>query len=260
MTIRSTPCILLAAASAMALAPAADDAPSTAQRIESTRDTLERWVETRRVISDEQRDWTLGKELLDSRVDMLRRDIDGVRARIAEAEKSIGETDRRRSELVARNDALKATSAGLAQTAAALEARTKELVKRLPDPIREKIRPLSQRLPEDPATSSLSLSVRFQNVVGILNEVNKFSREISVASEVRKLPDGTSAEVTAVYLGLAQGFYVGAGGRIAGVGSATGEGWSWTPANESAPAIAKVVAILKNEAPAEFVPLPVKLN
>ena len=241
-------------------AASADDTRATGERIESMRDTLDRWVETRRIISEEQRDWALGKELLESRLDILKRDIDGVKAKIADAEKSIGEADRTRADLVAQNDALKATSGELAKLAADFETKTKDLVRRLPDPIKEKVRPLSQRLPEDPAASSLSLSVRFQNVVGILNEVNKFSREITVTSEVRKLSDGTSAEVTAVYLGIAQGYYVGAGGKIAGFGTANPEGWTWTAANDAAPAIGKVVAILKNEAPAEFVKVPLKLN
>ena len=241
-------------------AASADDTRATGERIESMRDTLDRWVETRRIISEEQRDWALGKELLESRLDILKRDIDGVKAKIADAEKSIGEADRKRADLVAQNDALKATSGELAKLAADFETKTKDLVRRLPDPIKEKVRPLSQRLPEDPAASSLSLSVRFQNVVGILNEVNKFSREITVTSEVRKLSDGTSAEVTAVYLGIAQGYYIGAGGKIAGFVTATSEGWTWTAANDAAPAIGKVVAILKNEAPAEFVKVPLKLN
>ena len=241
-------------------AASADDTRATGERIESMRDTLDRWVETRRIISEEQRDWALGRELLESRLDLLRRDIEGVQSKVAESERSIGEADRKRAELVARNDTLKAASGELAKVVADFETKTKDLVRRLPDPIREKVRPLSQRLPADPAASSLSLSVRFQNVVGILNEVNKFSREITVSSEVRRLSDGSSAEVTAVYIGLAQGYYVGAAGRIAGFGVASPEGWTWTAANDAAPSIAKVVAILKNEAPAEFVKVPFQLN
>ncbi len=252
--------VLALAAPGATAVPANDDPRTTGQRIESTRDALDRWVETRRVISEEQRDWALGRELLESRLDLLRRDIEGVQSKVAESERSIGEADRKRAELVARNDTLKAASGELAKVVADFETKTKDLVRRLPDPIREKVRPLSQRLPADPAASSLSLSVRFQNVVGILNEVNKFSREITVSSEVRRLSDGSSAEVTAVYIGLAQGYYVGAAGRIAGFGVASPEGWTWTAANDAAPSIAKVVAILKNEAPAEFVKVPFQLN
>jgi len=253
-------------ASATPAAQASESVPTTTsaeltpeevtERIEATRDTLEKWVETRRLLSEEKRDWALAKDMLTSRAEILRGEVTEVDGRIAEADKSITDADRKAADLVAKNDALKLASSELAAMAATLETRTKDLVKRLPDPIREKLRPLTQRLPEDPTKSELPLSTRFQNVVGIVNEVNKFNRELTVTSEVRKLADGSSAEVTAVYLGLAQGYYVGGGGKLAGVGGATENGWTWTAANEYAPQIAKVVAILKNESPAEFVPVP----
>lgn len=253
-------------ASATPAAQASESAPTTTpaeltpaevtERIEATRDTLEKWVETRRLLSEEKRDWALAKDMLTSRAEILRGEVTEVDGRITEAEKSITDADRKAADLVAKNDALKLASSELAAMAATLETRTKDLVKRLPDPIREKLRPLTQRLPEDPTKSELPLSTRFQNIVGIVNEVNKFNRELTVTSEVRKLADGSSAEVTAVYLGLAQGYYVGGGGKLAGVGGATENGWTWTAANEYAPQIAKVVAILKNENPAEFVPVP----
>jgi hypothetical protein len=104
------------------------------------------------------------------------------------------------------------------------------------------------------------VAVRFQNLVGIVNEVNKFAREITMTSEIRTLADGSSAEVTVVYLGIAQAYYAGSGGKIAGFGSAGPEGWTWTVANDMAPQVSKLVAILKNESPAEFVPLPLKVD
>ena len=242
--------------------PAAEAAAAedVGARIDSTREILDRWVETRRILSEEIRDWALGKEILESRIDVVKRDLASAKERIAETEKSITEADRKRADLVAQSETLKATSAELSATATTLETRVKDLVKRLPDPIREKIRPLSQRLPEDSAKSELSIAVRFQNLVGIVNEINKFAREITMTSEIRKLPDGSSAEVPAVYLGLAQAYYVGGGGRIAGFGTAGADGWQWTAANDMSPQVSKLVAILKNESPAEFVPLPMKVD
>ena len=242
--------------------PAAETASAedVGARIDSTREILDRWVETRRILSEEIRDWALGKEILESRIDVVKRDLASAKERIAETEKSITDADRKRAELVGQSEKLKSASAELAATAAALETRVKELVRRLPDPIREKIRPLSQRLPEDSAKSELPIAVRFQNLVGIVNEVNKFSREITMTSEIRKLADGSSAEVTVVYIGLAQAYYAGGGGKVAGFGTAGPEGWTWTVANEMAPQVSKLVAILKNESPAEFVPLPLKVD
>ena len=256
---------VLALAAAWAPAPTTPQAgaaeePDVGARIESTRDVLDRWVETRRIISEEAREWALGKDILESRIDVVKRDLAAAKERVVETEKSITDADRKRAELVDQSEKLKSASAELAATASALETRVKDLVRRLPDPIRDKIRPLSQRLPADPAKSELPIAVRFQNLVGIVNEVNKFAREITITSEIRSLADGSSSEVTVVYIGIAQAYYAGSGGKIAGFGSAGPEGWTWTAANEMAPQVSKLVAILKNESPAEFVPLPLKVD
>jgi hypothetical protein len=256
---------VLALAAAWAPAPTtlqagAADEPDVGARIESTRDVLDRWVETRRIISEEAREWALGKDILESRIDVVKRDLAAAKERVVETEKSITDADRKRAELVDQSEKLKSASAELAATASALETRVKDLVRRLPDPIRDKIKPLSQRLPADSAKSELPVAVRFQNLVGIVNEVNKFAREITMTSEIRSLADGSSSEVTVVYIGIAQAYYAGSGGKIAGFGSAGPEGWTWTAANEMAPQVSKLVAILKNESPAEFVPLPLKVD
>lgn len=229
--------------------------------INSARETLEQWVETKRIASQERRDLELSKEILGERIRMVQREIDALKAKIKDAEGSISDADKKRAELLAQNEALKAATVSLQTRLAAMEQGIADLLKRLPEPIRERIKPLTQRLPQDAeAAAKLSLSERFQNVVGILNEVEKFNSEITMTSEVRQLPDGASAEVTAVYLGISQGYYVGRGGTIAGIGRPTPEGWTWTPADASAPAIADVVAILKNEKVASFVQIPVTVD
>jgi FtsZ-binding cell division protein ZapB len=229
-------------------------------RLENTRAALEKWVETRRIISGERRDWVLGKELLTDRIELVQREVDSLRTKVGDAEGSIAEADKQRAELLAENERLKDASAALRTAVVTLEDRTKQLLKRLPDPIRERVKPLSQRIPEDPQETKQSLSERFQNLVGVLNEVNKFNREITLTSEVRTLPDGSSAEVTSLYVGIGHAYYVNGTGDVAGVGTATSDGWTWTPANASAADIAAAIAILKNERPADFVPLPVEID
>lgn len=228
--------------------------------LDGARNALEQWVETRKVISKEKRDWVLGKEMLQERIALVQREIDALRGRTSEASASIAEADRKRDELLAQNEKLKSASAALVATATALEARTLALLARLPDPIRERVKPLSQRLPKAGEEAKNSLSERFQNVVGILNEVNKFQREITVTSEVRALGAGASAEVTVLYVGVSYAFYSSADGRLAGVGTSSADGWAWTAANELGPEIAKAIAILRNEQVAEFVQLPLRIQ
>ncbi len=228
--------------------------------VDTARDAIAKWVETRRILSQERRDWELGRELLDDRIALVQREIEALQGRIADAQKNVGEADRKRLELLADNDRLKAASSALLGTVARLEGRTKSLLARLPDPIRERVKPLSQRFPDDPAQTKLSLAERFQNVVGVLNEVDKFHHEITMTSEVRQLRDGTAAEVTVLYVGISQAYYASANGKAAGVGSAGKEGWQWTPADDAAPEIRKAIAILRNEAVADFVHLPIRID
>lgn len=234
--------------------------PVVSNNIDNVRSTLEKWIETRRLISREKQDWALGREMLKDQIELVQREITSLNEKISQANESITDADKKRAELETENNKFKEASDKLKIIVDKLEARTIALDKRLPDPIRERIKPLSQRLPEDPNETKLSLSQRFQNVIGILNEVNKFNREITVTSEVRTLSNGNTAEVTALYIGLGQAYYVGANGTVAGVGRPSENGWVWEAANDSAGKIADAVAILKNEKVAGFVLLPIKVQ
>ena len=228
--------------------------------IDSTREMIDKWVETRRLISREKRDFKLGREMLKERIDIIHREIDSLKEKITSAEASISDADTKRVALMMENERLKSVSHTLSATVVALEYRTKALLKRLPDPLVELVKPLSIRLPDNPEESKFSLAERYQNVIGILNAVNKYNRQISMVSEVRELTDGSSAEVIAVYIGIGQGYYANASGTIAGVGYATAESWHWAAANESAPQIIAVIDILKNEKVAAFVHLPITID
>lgn len=235
-------------------------ADTDSNEVENTRATLEKWVETCRVISKEKRELMLSKEMLNKQIDIVKREIELLNKKTADAEKSITEADKKRAGMVEENEKLKEASGALFGAAGKLETRTGELLKQVPDSIAERIKPLSQRFPKNPDDSKLSISERFQNVIGILNEINKFNREITVTSEVRKLADGTSGEVTAMYVGIGHAYYVSASGDIAGIGTASPDGWIWSPANESADNIAKAISMLKNEQVAAFVRLPIEIK
>lgn len=227
--------------------------------LDATRDTLEEWVDTRRVLSKEKADWALGRELLEDRIELVRGEITSLRGRIAEAQSSIAEADEKRVELIEENERYKAASVSLEEMVEGLEARTRSLLARLPEPIAERVKPLSQRLPKEGVEAKQSLGERFQNIVGILNEVNKFNGEITVTSEVRDLADGTSAEVAAIYLGIGQSYYAASSGTAAGIGRPGPDGWTWIESDADAEAVRRAIAVLKNEAPAEFVLLPVRI-
>ena len=238
-------------------APATDQEP---EKMEDTRAVLQQWVETRKLISAEKADWELGKQLMNDRIGLLEREIDGLKTRIEEMDVSIAESQGTEQTLNAQNDELKAASVTLRERVTALEARVKELLKRMPQQILDQTAPLAQSIPEDPNDTELSLSVRYRNIVGILNLINKFNTEIHIKSEMRELANGRTADVLVLYFGIGQAYYVTDDQSAAGIGTVGEEGWTWIPANEHAAAIAQAIAVYNNEEPAAFVKLPVEIQ
>lgn len=255
----------------LASAQAASGGDDTAARLQNARQTLGEWVETRQTLSRERQRWRLGRQLLQERIAVVEREIESLEEKIADAEQSITDADKKRAELVDENERLKDASSALRETVTGFEARVRALLAMLPQPARDLVAPLSQRLPEpsgEPsadasadgdARSRVSLSERYQNVIGILNELDKFNQKVTLTSEVRELPDGSSAEVRTFYVGLGHGYYVGANNDIGGRGAAVDGAWRWTPADDAAPRIADAIAIYENEKTAAFVGLPLAL-
>jgi len=256
---RSPLCACLCSLLLLALAsPVLADERDILTQVDDTRAKLDAWIEMERSIAEEKRDWALSKEILDERILLVSDQIELVREEITLVEGETTDSDRALEVMVQKNEALKEASATLGERVVVLEERVRVLVKRLPSPLKDKLQPLTQRLPESDEEAKLPMSQRFLTVIGILNEINKFNREIITTSELRTFEDGTSAQVTVVYVGIGQGYYVDQSGKLAGVGTATEDSWIWKPVNESAPQIAQAIAIMNNEAPAAYVNLPVE--
>jgi septal ring factor EnvC (AmiA/AmiB activator) len=232
---------------------------ATGPDVDGTRAALANWAETSRLLSKEKQDWQLGKETLRDRIDLLRREIATMQKRITDAEASIDTTDKKRGELAAEDEHRKVTEKMLQERVQQLERSTLDLLPRLPEPLREQVKPVSQLIPTRPEEVKTRLDERYRNVLYVCKQVHKWNREITLKSEVHTQPNGTSVEVAVMYVGIGQGYYASGDGKVAGAGTATAAGWVWTPNNELATDIALAIAILKNEKVAQFVRLPVQI-
>lgn len=228
------------------------------EELETAKQNLEKLLEAKRLISQEQRDWRLGRELLADRVSVLEKDLAAVKAKTAQTTNETVVLDAKFSEIRTQNEQLNAAVARMREAVAGLETRLPKLLARTPDPVRERVKPLVQRLPQNPADTKISLPERFQNVIGILNEIGKANGEVTVATEIRTLADGHPTEVKTLYVGMGQAYYVSAKGD-AGIGRPATNGWEWLPANELAVRVTDAMQIMQNKATARFVPLPVKI-
>ncbi|MEQ8763035.1 MAG: DUF3450 family protein [Planctomycetota bacterium] len=228
--------------------------------IESTRATLDKLVEIRQLIAKKRYGWKDDEQTLRDRIELVKSQIASYEQRIEESEASIQDAQKKKAELEAESQELETASQAFLESIVGFEAQTKDLLQRLPEPIAQKVRQLSQQLPEDPAQTEISISRRFQNVIGILNEVNGFNAELTPASEIRTLRDGSRASVSVLYFGLGQAYYVTTKADAAGIGTATADGWAWSYADESAPEIDLAMKIFRGEKPAAYVKLPVRIK
>jgi septal ring factor EnvC (AmiA/AmiB activator) len=228
--------------------------------VDSARATLEKWVETQKIISKERSEWQTGREVLGQRIALIESEIRSLREKIAETREGIREAEDKRRELLERKASLKGASASLSELIGPLEQKTQRLVSRLPRSVRDRVSVLAQRIPDEPRETESSLSERFQNVIGILNEVNKFNQNITVTSELRELDGGRTAEVQTLYVGLGHAYFVTPDGKTAGTGSPAEEGWSWTVDNTIADEVQRAIAIYQDEEVPDYVPLPVTIQ
>ena len=243
---------------APAPAPAAPPAPPAT--LDETRLTLNKWIETQQIISKERNDWQQGKEILQGRIELVGKEVGVLKDRIAQSELAVAESNKKRDELVADLDQLKAVTAQLSDAVTTMEGQVRKLAKLMPEPVSTKLLPLMQRIPADPTNTRVSTAERFQNVLGILNELNKANSEISVSYEIRTLADGSSSEVQVFYVGLAQAYYISPRG-LAGIGHPTEDGWKWESASAATSnQIMQALEIIQGKQTPSFVPLPISIK
>lgn len=227
--------------------------------LDETRLTMDKWIETQQIIFKERKDWQQGKEILLGRLELVRNEVAILEEKIKQAESGVAEVSKKRDDLLVENEQLKVVGTQLTDGVTGMESEVRRLFKAMPEPIQTKLSPLAQRIPEDPANARVSAAERFQNVLGILNELNKANNELTVGYEVHTLAGGKPSEVQAIYVGLAQAYYVSANGE-AGIGRPTPEGWEWEPSNSVAGEVLRTLEILQGKHTPAFVALPVKLQ
>ena len=138
----------------------------------------------------------------------------------------------------------------------ALESQLKRALKKLPEPLIEKIKPLIRRLPEDPSDTDLSLGERVQNIVGILSQADKFNTTITQTNESRKIEGGKTVEVRTLYWGLAMAYYVDASGQYAGIGVPGPDGWEWPRVDAAGAEIKQLIDVYEGSEDISFVNVP----
>jgi len=233
---------------------------SAQTKLESTRDVLDQWVQTRQITSKEKSDWRLEQSILTDTQNLLSSELTRLDTSLEELKNSATAADEDRAKLTATKEQIIEASAIVEDSIIELETQLKAIVKTMPAPLVDKIKPLIRRLPEDSNDTKLSLGERVQNIVGILSQADKFNTTITQTSESRELDSGKVVEVRTLYWGLAMAYYVDAAGEYAGIGFPGKDGWKWPQIEGAGPQIKKLLDVYEGSEEIQFVEVPAHIH
>jgi len=229
-------------------------------RLSDTRDLVGKWVETRQIISQTRSDWETTKETLGQTIRLFERELANLAEEMSKVSTNSTQVELERAQALAEQKEIHEALDKVQALAPVLEAKIQSLVPAFPPPLLETITPLLKRIPAADDETKAGGPERMQNIVGIVNEVDKFNASVAVVNEIQKNPAGAEVQVETIYIGLGQAYFVDKSGAYAGVGAPTPQGWKWTPQTELAAAIKNSLAIYRNAAPAVFVGLPARIQ
>jgi hypothetical protein len=243
---RALPLFLFMTASARAELP-----------LNETRATLEKWVETRQLVSKTRSDWQADKDSLEQTVQLYERELKSIEEQMSKVSTNNSQAAKEMVEALSLQKLSNETLDGARQFATQFEGRVRKFVPQLPLPLQDILKPHLARLPADPAATKMAAAERMQVLVGILNELDKFNNSVNLFNtEKRKNPAGDEVAVQSIYVGLGAGYFVNEAADFAGVGVPGPNGWEWTVNPGIAPSVQEVVKIYRNEKAARFVTLP----
>jgi hypothetical protein len=231
------------------------------ENVDHFRARMEKWVETRQIISEEESNWEVEREILRASRDLLRQQKDALAAEIQELEESNTVADEERRDLLLRRGELQRSSRALAEQIGVMEEEVLALAPRLPEPLQKKLEPLLVQIPEDPETTKLRLGQRLVNVLGVLAQAEKFNGTATFVGETRAVNGNQRVQVRTLYWGLGQAIYVDAQGETAGIGRPGAEGWEFSNEPKLAGNAKLILDIYEGNVDViEFVKLPVEIR
>ena len=243
------------------MSPPKVEALDAAESMDATRGLLQQWATTQRLIASERADWENGKAMLQGRIQLLKIGVEETEKKITEAKTKLEDVKKRTAEAEAEKAQTREATDALLATAPELEKGVKGLYDRVPGVIQEKVKVLYERIPKEGADlKNITAAERFQNVLGMLNELGKANNELTTLPEIHDIGGGKKAEVKVVYVGLGQGYFVNSNGDIGGLGVPGEKGWDWKLDPTIAPKMRTVVEVMKKAISPKLVELPAEIR
>jgi hypothetical protein len=236
-------------------------ASAAAERVSDFRVKMEKWVETRQIISEERSEWIAEQDTLRATRDLLAQQKQALASEIEELETSSTAADEERRELLLVRGDHQRGSQALREQIRAMEEQVLGIAPQLPEPLQDKLEVLLVQIPEGPEAIRLAPGQRLMNVLGVLAQAEKWNGTATFVGETRAVEGGEKVQLRTLYWGLAGAIYVDARGEVAGVGRPGPDGWVFASDPEIADEARRLLDIYEGNIDAiEFVALPAEIH
>ncbi len=227
--------------------------PVHGSSVEHVQDTIERWIDTQRIVEETRKEWSEQKQLLEREAVLLELEF----AELEERQAKLNSINSKSGEDRVAAESSKKRYTGLLELlearSLALESRLMGLYPAFPEPLKER---LISAIPSEGAAPSLNVSARLRYLISILTEADKFNRELTFVNETRTL-DGKERQMKVLYWGLAAAYAIDWEGATAQVGRPSATGWVWTDRSEYSEQIAQLISVHQVKEDPAFVGVPV---
>ncbi len=224
--------------------------------VDSVEKAATEWVKTRAETTRLETDWESQRPLLESMANALTE-----RAQSTEEKR-----DRLKAQTAKDRDEIETAQAKNQELSASLQAADGRL-----NTLKERLVQLRPSLPprlsgalelayRSLAAPDLGTSERMQATMTVLNRCVQFNRMITCDEEVLTI-EGESGprSFEVVYWGLSRGYALDRTAGKVWLGSPGTKGWQWEPRPEAARAVIELIAVCKDKAEPEFIPVPARL-
>jgi len=244
----------------LSISPFSDAVAQKPGEWRETRSALVEWLANEKELSQAEQQWMEERTLLTDMIAVLESEIALHEDTLDKLREQSSQSDLKKKTLLDQQEDLQQATGSLSKVIEDIEQQLRALYRnKFPEPLRKTIAPLYQHIPVN-GEGAGSLSQRMQNVIGTLNQAEKFNNSITLQTDLEERPGGKTIEIKKLYLGLGYGYFTDTNGSYAGIGYPAEDGWVWHEKPELADRIKVAIEVYENPWKAAYVDLPVSIK
>lgn len=231
---------------------------------EELRVTVNEWVETMRLIQQEENDWTRDQEVLTNYREGLEKEITDLNEKIAAAKTRKEGADSESLKDTEERDRYASANEELAKLVRALEENMAAKLPLIPAPLRDEpkvsqsIEDLDRALKLTGDELKKDVSKRLQNLINLTSEIEKFQQTVVLRKELHTVDGGREINMEVIYFGLSTAYAVNEDGGVALVGKPDAkDGWKFEERKDLAGAIRDLIDSTNGDRDPTFISLPI---